>query len=100
MAERKWTPGPWFCEIMDNGYGYAVYGKKGGQISSVRSEGGAGINPSSGKAKATAHLIASAPELYEALEQFVYHYPRGINPLLDEAAGKARRAIAKSRGES
>ncbi|OUJ16378.1 hypothetical protein HK28_00110 [Acetobacter sp. DsW_063] len=58
---------------------------------------------------ANAHLIAAAPELYEALEEtleqaiacFTHHY--GENPeggSLPEYITKAQSALAKARGES
>jgi len=37
-------------------------------------------------------------ELVEALRQFEAHYPRGINPFLDDAHAKARAVLAKIGG--
>ena len=53
------------------------------------------------KAKANAHLIAAAPELYEALEFAAKTLERTANDTLDgrNAAMQARDALAKARGE-
>ena len=50
--------------------------------------------------RANSHLIAAAPDLLEACKEFVGHYPRGINPFLDEARVAAMAAIAKAEAEA
>jgi hypothetical protein len=56
MSERKWTPGPWFVgkdlSIGPNGQGVSVI------VAACDYD----------HADANAHLIAAAPDLYEALE--------------------------------
>src|SRR5690606_40113072 len=69
MAEPKWTPGPWqVC----NTY-HAVHGER---VRNIALCGNAHIPQGNGRilvpddeAKANAHLIAAAPDLYEACEK-------------------------------
>src|SRR5690625_1372419 len=105
-GETKWTPGPWranrnssFWEIEPesrdrgiNGIPYTV-----GDVCSTDPG-----RPDDGKQEANAHLIAAAPDLYEALEE-----ARGtIQALIDEGytghidqRGRIDAALAKARGE-
>lgn len=39
-------------------------------------------------------------EMVEALAMFESHYPRGVNPFLDEAAARARAVLSKVREAS
>ncbi len=81
-AETKWTPGPWYA---DPGF----VGKKRALF--VTTPGRDGFRPWS---DSDAHLIAAAPDLYEALE--------GALQLLEIDGAKHniwRRALAKARGE-
>jgi hypothetical protein len=43
--------------------------------------------------------VVDVAELVEALRQFAAHYPRGINPFLDDAHSKARAALARIGGQ-
>lgn len=45
-----------------------------------------------------AHLIAAAPELYEALNAIVHHSVSGIH--MNNLYAKGRAALAKARGEA
>lgn len=99
--ETRFTPGPWSAEALKNGIehdirhdGYFVATAHGGCVDEA--ENGA-----------NAHLIAAAPELYEALEwamRFVEQVraespaPEGGGE--DIAYREARAALAKARGES
>lgn len=97
--ERKWTPGPWqVVEGSESGhccFDYSVTSPlKGG--CNVVAEVFCGFAPD-------AHLIAAAPEIYEALVAVLdaVCYIRGID--IDFYARDeikvARKALAKARGE-
>lgn len=107
--EPKWTPGPWT--------------NSDGLVNGIETR--AGFGPSNRtsldifdaaewplsldqEAQANAHLIAAAPELYEALELAIFCMVANEkikNPEWDERAtptsaiGKARAILAKARGE-
>lgn len=92
MSEKKWTPGPW---VFDGTGPHNVFGC---DISNSLGDSIAGSwHGRDEVAKANAHLIAAAPELYDALEEMLrivggYEYP--------ETAKMARAALTKARGES
>jgi hypothetical protein len=120
MSERKWTPGPWHYrpqKFDDWGYVRASAEADGFhpficQAKDVRTtdddEKEARKNGTDPWA-ANAHLIAAAPELYEALEEIrdmLWSRPDisdRLRPLMgfaEEATNqKARAALAKARGE-
>jgi hypothetical protein len=87
MSERKWTMGPWFqsCESIDPDW-HIVTTKGGGIVANV-------FAPQN----ANAHLIAAAPDLYDALDNLVraYHSGGDIYGWIDNAG----HALAKARGE-
>lgn len=91
---EKWTPGPWFegskgiigprIESDDQSNGFL------GAVCEVYGE----------KETFDAHLISAAPDLYEALKEYLGDW--GENDTMDHIPGvkKARFALAKARGES
>ena len=99
MTERKWTPGPW--EAMDKGfhpYPYVCgpeddyeYGKDRPVVAYL-----VGMN-----IPHNAHLIAAAPDLYEALEWCIksleFSYTGTASD--SEIPQDIRAALAKARGE-
>lgn len=110
MSELKATPGPW-----------TVYPDVDGNFFYVAQQDGAPYTPDysdvcglscqtwSGERfnvqQANAHLIAAAPELYEALEEMVERYAPGYHDCIDNGLPEceicnARAALAKARGES
>jgi hypothetical protein len=109
MNELKATPGPW--KTNRDGYVYSV--ATGERVCSPHS-----TLPDNEKMsehikdlKANAHLIAAAPELYEALrgcaEALVYYgtmKPSGefqkVIPRLGDALSEAKAALTKARGEA
>jgi hypothetical protein len=88
-SEVKWSPGPWWVVVDEN----EVMSSNGGNIADCWSAF-AGIDDD--EATANAHLIAAAPDLYEALAE-------AADPLSGYLCGpaldRARAALAKARGE-
>jgi len=98
MSETKFTPGPWHW--VDVGSRICIENKSGDDIASVLNYAEPEIEI------ADAHLIAAAPELYEALIDMFngWQYIRQSHGDLygvgwDRAEDKARAALAKARGE-
>lgn len=85
MTDTKFTPGPWRRGQTGN---LRIYGPDGmGEHSGVVAE----VKSKNGHQTANAHLIAAAPDLYEALEEVI--------AATGYSNGKARAALAKARGE-
>lgn len=117
MSESKHTPGPW---IVDGSYTYDLVvgvGRDDDRLLACPGSGGAmswtdrvcTMSWSGGKHDANAHLIAAAPEMYEALKAclvqaegcWMNHY--GENPegsAEPEHIATARAVIAKAEGRS
>ena len=101
MSDAKFTPGPW---AVDNRASFCVNAERDGAAGGVCSTGGYYASWRDGEElmlenQANAHLIAAAPELYEALERMVADYDIGEmteTPILDVA----NAALAKARGET
>ena len=93
--ERKWTPGPWVAGpryrsiISDNPTGYE-------DQDSIEAYGGHLVCESV-KWDANAHLIAAAPDLYEALEDLAADM---IVHMDDLTIAVVHNALAKARGEA
>ena len=99
MSETKFTPGPWF----------AVASTETDNFWSIKTPIGdiAYLTLEPNNLWGNAHLIAAAPELYEALEEFIEAYCRaGCDLTREERIEdrkrliKARAALKKARGES
>lgn len=116
MSETKWTPGPWEYVPSTEHHGPYVSGPWGGDICdcytmtdtsgwSVRNGGTSRpVNHQGDMADANARMIASAPDLYEALEKLmsvpiVADYA-GDNEHLDAAISAARAALSRAKGET
>lgn len=95
MSKPKFTPGPWFSVTRlsgsENHHGFKICGNDGWALAEVMPVDEDGI-----EGKANAHLIAAAPELYEALETCLLY---GAMTGDDWAIFKAETALAKARGE-
>lgn len=94
MSEAKFTKGPWY--VHNNDVYLEVFSDKGAICDTCMSghqfDGG---DCTEGKfAKANAHLIAAAPEMYDALEHILENQALG-SPL----ALSINNLLAKARGE-
>lgn len=90
MTERKWTPGPWFAVQPENANGWWVVSTDVDGYDTIDESGDGGFE------EQTAHLIAAAPDLYEALDAVIdgRYWSMSNNKL-----GAAKAALAKARGE-
>lgn len=111
MSETKFTPGPWEAVLL-NDWSDATY-IEGALFASQRALPGKFDQKEQDKIHANAHLIAAAPDLYEALHQLVGNIsdavlepPKFLSAAAivfwNESVGeilRARAALAKARGE-
>lgn len=103
MAEHKWTPGPWRAGHFSSVVGCPVVAQPDPARNSIIVAGTRGAVASESDAfvaeiVANAHLIAAAPDLYEALEALLQGgQPAWVDPPEWIAA---RDALAKARGEA
>ena len=93
-SERKWTPGPWIWGAEFTG----LYGAgKDNAVLDYEPYEGMWIADYTPQGEANAHLIAAAPDMYEALYRAVKQLEdHGFDGL--SCGGYA--ALAKARGES
>ena len=106
--EKKWTPGPWSCSTQSKllRVGKVIPGG-GVVICGIHRFGARGGAKCSGDPISNAHLIAAAPELYDALEAAeesiatfigVHDYPE--NSGAQDILNQIRSALTKARGET
>lgn len=91
----QWTPGPWSVTLCHTGEKCwcRTISIAGREESDALEDC---VIPSGAVSKRDAHLIAAAPELYEALETLVSF--AGAKTVSSLAWHQARRALAKARG--
>lgn len=100
-AETKWTPGPWHTCRAGYSTVYVEARIGGGTVQEVAACGPTVAG--SEQQEANAHLIAAAPELYEALVKLVSWMPGPLAWHFDapiKAVERAREVLAKARGMS
>jgi len=94
MSDRPWTPGPWKVHLVDE---TLVTGKKA-DISTTFFGDAANAEERASNAR----LIASAPDMYEALDRIITQWDTP-NWKLNEKTGAiindARAVLRKARGE-
>ena len=100
MSEIKFTPGPWLIAGESATFVYAL-GPEGTNVFWCDVQAAGRERASRDELIANAHLIAAAPELYEALESARTWVDEcgaqaGLQAILDEIDA----ALAKARGES
>lgn len=98
MSAPQFTPGPWFPNTPSNRRVFmpndtVEIKAAGGLVACLYAE-----NWPHGQDERNARLIAAAPELYEALAEFVAGADAGHVSV--EADNAARAALAKARGEA
>lgn len=94
MSEPKFTPGPWLFSSYKSGNSVIVIDGKEFDVATVNYP----------NRDANAHLIAAAPELYEALEGLLaditeYQEINNLGGQNNHWQVKAKAALAKARGE-
>ena len=89
----KFTKGPWRAEYDKVFHGRFVVAQCNAGVS-------VGINEMILRRNANAALIASAPELYEALEQIAALYIDDRSSAMHKALCIANKALKKARGEA
>lgn len=89
----KFTRGPWRAEYDKVFHGRFVVAQCNAGVS-------VGINEMILRRNANAALIASAPELYEALEQIAALYIDDRSSSMHKALCIANKALKKARGEA
>ncbi|WP_252346877.1 hypothetical protein [Acetobacter sp. P1H12_c] len=100
MSDAKFTPGPWGLDVgFDSSPGDF---DKYWQVHDGHDAIACSANCYAGNREANAHLIAAAPELYEALSDLVSSLECTDTDLfiLREEIKVARAALAKARGEA
>ena len=102
MNEPRFTPGPWeFLEAYSHDDEYSasrpltVCSDSNDDLANVFSSNDSTVSIARDQAIANAHLIAAAPDLYEALAVVVQEWGRPYSPDWN----RARAALAKARGE-
>jgi hypothetical protein len=100
MTAPLFTPGPWFFRTYPDTLPSAddfhlIQGLEGDEGGSILE--GALVLASDKANKANAHLIAAAPELYDALERLLEALP---DTGCDDEIIAAAAALAKARGEA
>lgn len=109
MSEPKWTKGPWAIHVIRHHY---FIGRP--KSDNVKRDGLADVavsidgreltDEAEARVEANAHLIAAAPELYEALvavlDARANHIVNDDPSWWDDAVPKAEAALARARGES
>lgn len=109
MTDTKFTPGPWGIEeTRDHLWiGVILSNGKPDPIVTYVDHGPDFTTEADATGKANAHLIAAAPELYEALDELFDLLTSGhsswddaYDNLPDKQFKKIRAALAKARGET
>ena len=94
MSAARFTPGPWKVEGDRCAFGIR-YGEEGNNALACALHYASGVDADHDRAKADAHLMASAPELHAVAEAAALHFKA------DTYIGAlARAALSKARGEA
>lgn len=101
MTERKWTSGPWgvgeYNQLSDE---IEITAEAGFYVSSIDCDGVYDADGGEGSIMiANAHLIAAAPDLYEALEYMMVCHRDIHDKECERALSMTKAALAKARGK-
>lgn len=102
MKERNWTPGPWVAQRNPRFECLEVFSGRS-RIADINDVSDVTFGPPKNEAIANAHLIAAAPDLYEALEDlWTWVHNWGPEFMDDDEFDRStyEAALAKARGES
>jgi len=115
MSETKFTPGPWHsgCFVKNREGGCQcrsiLHGGAAGSVAQIsmhngidRATDGSNECPPLAEAIANSHLIAAAPDMYEALEMLLANaamYNRDSDEVWLSIKKQAESVLAKARGE-
>ena len=101
MSQTKFTKGPWVVGDHTGGRSDEIYGGKHEQLLAISTGEGYGsyfgddTDDVEAMKKANAHLIAAAPELYDALEAWADPSQQDLTKLVEQT----RKALDKARGK-
>lgn len=101
MSEQRWTPGPWQVKFDEDWMDTMIIAPGGAATAKAwdlweDSEDG---KVTQMPTDANAHLIAAAPELYEALRITKVHLEASGFDAKGKVVAQANAALAKARGE-
>ena len=101
MSQPKFTKGPWVVGELSGLMSDKIYGGKHEQLLAIStgedycSYFGDDTDDVEAMKKANAHLIAAAPELYDALEAWADPSQQDLTKLVEQT----RKALDKARGK-
>lgn len=98
MSKENFTKGPWMIAPESGTFVYAL-GPQGTNVFWCDVQAAGKERASSKECAANTHLIAAAPELYEALEQAVTSMLDSGHSGSSVVVKSAKAALAKARGE-
>jgi hypothetical protein len=97
MTETKWTPGPWSASWQNDWSHWVVSAPTMPSNTPI-----VRLSDFDDATRHDAHLIAAAPELYEALAWFINDIDGDRTVMVDfsDNVERARAALSKARGET
>lgn len=98
-VKRPWTPGPWVMGDETNSHAQVCLGESNCSVDLRRfADYPHCPEMSRNEMLANAHLIAAAPELFEALDRLIQEADESFYGATNEAMNQALAALAKALG--